>query len=643
MKLNKILAGLSATAMAVSMLTLLTTSADAEPVTLTGSHTFAESTTNAGQVEPIVLQMLQANYNFAPDDTISITVECTSGDSSDWQVAVNAYDTNWGGWGNIASEPGTLTLTTTVADVVGTDGNESISEDLSNLQGLNFNIWEANIGESLTYELKINGGTVSSTDSSEEEDSSSEVVEDSSSEAVEDSSSEVVEDSSSEVVEDSSSEATEDSSEADEPSTDVPTEDYEVPSSCIATVQGNKTVFLLSDTAAGVTGAFNSASEFADYVGFVMTVSVDESVVANNPNAGFGINATGAGWWGGADASGNKTATVDFAGNELYTWEKVSDGVYQLTYRAADTGVWFTDTDAYAQIWLQDWSGAGLEITGLTLLAPEAEAPVDPGDSSDVSDDSSDVVDDSSDVVDDSSSEVSDDSSEADEPTATVPTEDYEIPSEFIGVNANGEQVVFLLPDEENGMPGAFTSASEFAGYVGFTMTITVDDVAAADIANGAWVGGAFGTNCTSTGWTAYEIAFQDGQKPYTWTQVSDNVYEVTFMVEEGTLFTTAEEYAQLFYIDYSEHGSNIAITGLTLLAPTSADVPGDDSTPAGDDSTPAGDESTATGDDSTVTGGDDSTQTPSGSDESPVTGSAALATVGVLLAAAAVIVTKKK
>lgn len=192
-------------------------------------------------------------------------------------------------------------------------------------------------------------------------------------------------------------------------------------------------------------------------------------------------------------------------------------------------------------------------------------------------------------------------------------------------------------------MPGAFTSASEFAGYVGFTMTITVDDVAAADIANGAWVGGAFGTNCTSTGWTAYEIAFQDGQKPYTWTQVSDNVYEVTFMVEEGTLFTTAEEYAQLFYIDYSEHGSNIAITGLTLLAPTSADVPGDDSTPAGDDSTPAGDESTATGDDSTVTGGDDSTQTPSGSDESPVTGSAALATVGVLLAAAAVIVTKKK
>ncbi len=643
MKLNKILAGLSATAMAVSMLTLLTTSADAEPVTLTGSHTFAESTTNAGQVEPIVLQMLQANYNFAPDDTISITVECTSGDSSDWQVAVNAYDTNWGGWGNIASEPGTLTLTTTVADVVGTDGNESISEDLSNLQGLNFNIWEANIGESLTYELKINGGTVSSTDSSEEEDSSSEVVEDSSSEAVEDSSSEVVEDSSSEVVEDSSSEATEDSSEADEPSTDVPTEDYEVPSSCIATVQGNKTVFLLSDTAAGVTGAFNSASEFADYVGFVMTVSVDESVVANNPNAGFGINATGAGWWGGADASGNKTATVDFAGNELYTWEKVSDGVYQLTYRAADTGVWFTDTDAYAQIWLQDWSGAGLEITGLTLLAPEAEAPVDPDDSSDVSDDSSDVVDDSSDVVDDSSSEVSDDSSEADEPTATVPTEDYEIPSEFIGVNANGEQVVFLLPDEENGMPGAFTSASEFAGYVGFTMTITVDDVAAADIANGAWVGGAFGTNCTSTGWTAYEIAFQDGQKPYTWTQVSDNVYEVTFMVEEGTLFTTAEEYAQLFYIDYSEHGSNIAITGLTLLAPTSADVPGDDSTPAGDDSTPAGDESTATGDDSTVTGGDDSTQTPSGSDESPVTGSAALATVGVLLAAAAVIVTKKK
>lgn len=199
MKLNKILAGLSATAMAVSMLTLLTTSADAEPVTLTGSHTFAESTTNAGQVEPIVLQMLQSNYNFAPDDTISITVECTSGDSNDWQVAVNAYDTSWGGWGNIASEPGTLTLTTTVADVVGTTGNESISEDLSNLQGLNFNIWEADIGESLTYELKINGGTVSSTDSSEAEDSSSEVVEDSSSEVVEDSSSDVVDDSSSEV------------------------------------------------------------------------------------------------------------------------------------------------------------------------------------------------------------------------------------------------------------------------------------------------------------------------------------------------------------------------------------------------------------------------------------------------------------
>ena len=640
MKLNKILAGLSATAMAVSMLTLLTTSADAEPVTLTGSHTFAESTTNAGQVEPIVLQILQSNYNFAPDDTISITVECTSGDSSDWQVAVNAYDTSWGGQGNIASEPGTLTLTTTVADVVGTTGNESISEDLSNLQGLNFNIWEADIGESLTYELKINGGTVSSTDSSEAEDSSSEVVEDSSSEVVEDSSSEVVEDSSSEVVEDSSSEATEDSSEADEPTVTVPTEDFEVSAEFIAEADGNLVVYLLGDPAVDQAGAFDSAAQLSCYVGFTLTISIDEATAASA--------ATGETWIGGA--FGTNSESTGWSSNEIsfqdgakpYTWTKVSDGVYQVTYMVED-GTLFADTDTYAQLFYQDWSAAGIQITGATLIAPEAEAPVDPDDSSDVSDDSSEVVDDSSDVVDDSSSDVSDDSSEADEPTATVPTEDYEIPSEFIGVNANGEQVVFLLPDEENGMPGAFTSASEFAGYVGFTMTITVDDVAAADIANGAWVGGAFGTNCTSTGWTAYEIAFQDGQKPYTWTQVSDNVYEVTFMVEEGTLFTTAEEYAQLFYIDYSEHGSNIAITGLTLLAPTSADVPGDDSTPAGDDSTPAGDESTATGDDSTVTGGDDSTQTPSGSDESPVTGSAALATVGVLLAAAAVIVTKKK
>lgn len=157
MKLNRILAGMSAAAMAASMLTMVTASAAATPATISGTHTFVLNG-DGDATDGFVKEMYQSDYSFSPDDEISVTVESTSGaDTSNWQIAVNAYDTSWGGWQAVNGEEGVLEFTTTVADVVA--ANDSIESDLSNLKGINFEVWNTAVDDEISYEIKINGGS----------------------------------------------------------------------------------------------------------------------------------------------------------------------------------------------------------------------------------------------------------------------------------------------------------------------------------------------------------------------------------------------------------------------------------------------------------------------------------------------------
>ncbi|WP_124100839.1 NPXTG-anchored protein [Ruminococcus sp. Marseille-P6503] len=156
MKLNRILAGMSAAAMAASMLTMVTASAAAKPATITGDHTFV-SNKEGTATDGFVKEMYHADYSFSPEDTIYVKVESTSdADTSAWQIAVNAYDTSWGGWSAVNGDEGALEFTTTVADVVAV--NSSIKEDLSNLQGINVEVWNTEVDDTISYEISINGG-----------------------------------------------------------------------------------------------------------------------------------------------------------------------------------------------------------------------------------------------------------------------------------------------------------------------------------------------------------------------------------------------------------------------------------------------------------------------------------------------------
>lgn len=120
-----------------------------------------------------VVQYNAGEVSFAADDVIVATVTAPEGtDTSAWRVVVNGFDNSWASnWTGVVSEAGTLTLTTTIADVMEVDGVDDVTK-------LGICLQVQNVGEkddkvTVGYELSVTaapaGDDTSSDDTSSDE------------------------------------------------------------------------------------------------------------------------------------------------------------------------------------------------------------------------------------------------------------------------------------------------------------------------------------------------------------------------------------------------------------------------------------------------------------------------------------------
>ncbi|WP_295211759.1 NPXTG-anchored protein [Ruminococcus sp.] len=349
---------------------------------------------------------------------------------------------------------------------------------------------------------------------------------------------------------------------------------------------------------------------------------------------GMGYNSESTGWasteWSFQDGAKDITAA------------KAEDGSYDFVLKGDAAA--FADTDTYAQVWLQNWSTSDFTFNAFTLLDKNGDPLV---------------------VVTN---------------PADTGVKDFVITPDNCNFNT-GANVFYLLgsADKENSDTttgtevGYYATAEELAeaNIKSITFILNADD---AKLAEADWVGGAVGFNSESTGWAGHEFTTQafatdedgnyvdadgdglaDRVKELTLTKIGDNKYACTFTSDEP-IFTDVT-YAQVWMQDYSDNDITLDSiilnpTGDNVYAnPEQPKVDGDNNGGDSDVDSPAESDSTA---DSKTESTTDSKATDSkgttsskaannASNTNPSTGAAALAAVGVALAGAAVVATKKR
>lgn len=188
----------------------------------------------------------------------------------------------------------------------------------------------------------------------------------------------------------------------------------------------------------------------------------------------------------------------------------------------------------------------------------------------------------------------------------------------------------------------------------GATFNITLGDTLAAKLEAGDWVGGGIGWNSESTKWNAAEYCWQDGVKEITAVKQADGSYNVT-RTSDKAVFTGTDTYSQAWLQIYNE--DDYTINSVTLLGKDGKAIavvknnalpdsvkPSDDKKDDNKGSSSVADGSSTTSTTSTnSTGTTSSKAANNASNTNPSTGAAALAAVGVALAGAAVVATKKR
>lgn len=205
----------------------------------------------------------------------------------------------------------------------------------------------------------------------------------------------------------------------------------------------------------------------------------------------------------------------------------------------------------------------------------------------------------------------------------------------------------------------------------GIDVNVTVGADSAAKIEAGDWIGGGLGYNSESTGWASKEWSFQEGAKDVTGVKAADGSYD---FVLKGTdpVFADTDTYAQVWLQNWStkdftfnaftlldKDGNPILVVESDKEQDGSSVVVSESEAPASSESTADSTESTDSTDSTdsdeskvilvdstdskTNSAATSSKAANNASNTNPSTGAAALAVVGVALAGAAVVATKKR
>ncbi len=91
-------------------------------------------------------------YTLSPSDIITATISSANDeDTSEWIIAINPFDTEWGGWNAVCAESGETSFSTTVQDIM-----DSIScTDVSQLGGFLLQVWNTTENVTIDWELTI--------------------------------------------------------------------------------------------------------------------------------------------------------------------------------------------------------------------------------------------------------------------------------------------------------------------------------------------------------------------------------------------------------------------------------------------------------------------------------------------------------
>ncbi|MCD7740946.1 MAG: hypothetical protein LUI06_01910 [Ruminococcus sp.] len=406
-----------------------------------------------------------------------------------------------------------------------------------------------------------------------------------------------------------------------------------------------------------------------------------------------------------ANATVGDTITVNVTANADDTWSQIilkttSDGwpVLSDTDATYDAAASSEITVTITEDMLAELQATGLAIQGYNVTVNSVVLTNTAGDSDDTDDGEATETTVTTTVSDESLLDT------LDTENAAVLASDYIF-------NTDGNDV-FLLSGSQDyfTVEGPYTEDFDtLAEYTAFTMVLSYDaDTIADAINNGTWFGGCIVLNSASTDWDqtlTWTIILDENGDPqfvlYTSDEtdsegnvtyiLDDERYEGYAFVDNGdgtasltvlytdSIFTVTgaeDEYAQIWFYDWSGDKSVIGATGLELVSLASTDEPGTTTSSEEDESSEDGDESEDESSEEDEESEDESSEeeeetddsdadedededssttstaastssaastTTTTSDSNPATGAAALGGLGVLLAGAAIVVSKRK
>ncbi|MCD7740945.1 MAG: hypothetical protein LUI06_01905 [Ruminococcus sp.] len=652
MKATKILAGMSAAAMAASMLTMISASADDE-VTIKFSMTdgsyvdYATSTTvssaagTTGSFEVSGTMSSIANLGFIEsDDSIYLTMDTVtvSDGSNSYDLVVGADLNTVGsyenGLGNIWNDQGKV-------DVIYATTDETTYLGYDATAGFIYFYVDGTATDiaSLTYNFTIADGTVASTDSDSAEDS------------------------------DSTDDTDSTDSTADDSTSDTVTETINLYSGEFYTGSREDVLYLSADDLNLYDYDFDGTYKLT--ITYQLDVTSTYSSVAEdtwNATLQAQYDVVDTFYDGGKDPSLDSAIVylIDYyegiGGNNTYD----DDGNVVGAVATYDVDLMdFTD-DQGEKIW-SNIATSGLSIGGYNIVITSVDLTTQSEPTTSATDDTDDTTD---------SADVTVTTTTSDEALLeSLDTDNAYVLSEDYTFNSDGNDI-FLLSGESDyfSVEGPFTEDFDsLTEYTAFSMVLSYDtDAITALLSTGEdWLTGCIVLNSASTEWDQsllWDIILDENGEPqfvlYT-SKVTDDEGNTTYTLDEeryagytfvdngdGTATLTVvyndaifeatgseDEYAQIWFCDWSSDTSLVGATSLSLLTVAEED----DSSTAEDESSEEDEDADEDEDSSTAATSSAAATTTTTSDSNPATGAAALGGLGVLLAGAAIVVSKRK